>query len=642
MLQVEGIAVGRWRLGVQSEVPIDWWNPAGDGVRDDYRAFVAALDYAKQNNVDLVLNSNKTYYLGTRLNYSFTGVIRIKSSDNTKKSVIKLSDAYLFPFQINAVQKPGTTTVTTKITPGQQSVTVANGSGFAAGDYVGFSSPLDWPLATSSEVQKGEWNIVENVAGNVLLLRYPLNDTYATGERVQVSKWTYASLEINNVEFVCNDSGNRSTVGLSLRNLQNSRVTNCIIRNFQTTGAETRACYNVEFAHNQVFGTNEIGMGYGFYPLAGFRFSVHDNTFTGGRKGVDVGGAGTLGPARETRIYRNTTYGSGKTASGTDWFNLDVVGGQNMGYAVHEGAEDVIFTDNVSYNTCYGYQLRGKNVIVRNNRVYGQCNFPFTTLAGYNHTYETNEYQAQLTPQTAPSADYNKYPRSIFFSDRAAPGHIIFRNNRADFARDFGVVLDGSRVLADVTATGNRFVFSTVDASATPFTVYWSHITKPLNRLVVNGNVATLVMTGAQSSSMRLLRDGSYQTGNLLNWETCEVEGLRADDLLTLSTKTANPQLTYSLTNLRITKQQQTARLTGKLTFTSAVKCRPFLLGMPPRMPNSSTDFRFECVTDQKHYVGRLYTNADIQFGRNESTLADAYSVATTYTLAISLDYPTK
>ena len=622
-----------------ADVSFDMWNPAGDGIQNDYIKLLAALNYVKENNAVLVLNSNKTYYIGTPLNYSFAGSIRIRSSDTNKKAVIKLSDAFLFPFQMDAEQKPGTTTAAALIRPGQKSMLVASGVGFAAGDYIGLSSAMNWPL--TSAVQKGEWNIVESVAGNVLLLRYPLKDTYALSEKVKVSKWKYASLDINGVEFISTDSGNRSTIGLSLRYLQNSRVTNCVVRNFQTTGVETRACYNFEFANNQVFGTNEVGMGYGFYPLAGFKFIVHDNTFTGGRKGVDVGGAGTLGPAREVSVYRNTTYGSGQTASKTDWFNLDVVGGQNMGYAVHEGAEGVSFTDNLSYNTCYGYQLRGKDITVTNNVVHGLCNFPFTTLAGYNHTYEGNEYKSLLTTNaTAP--DYKRYPRHIFFSDASSPGQIIFRNNKADFARDYGVVLNSSKVLSDVVISGNQYVFSTADASSTPYTVYWSGITKPINKLIVKANSATMASSGVRSSVMRLRRDNAYKNGALLNWETCQVEGLKADDLLTLTNKNTAAPLTYSFTNLLIDKQSKVAQVTGSITFKSTANCRPFLVGIPTIASPTDSEFRFECVTDKKFYIGKLYGNSEMQFGKNEFALMDAYKARTSYKLSVNVMYNTK
>lgn len=628
----------------RAEVSFDIWNPAGDGIQDDYKKLVAALDYAKNNNVDLVLNSTKTYYIGTRLNYSFMGVLRIKSSDANKRSVIKLSDAYLFPFQLNATQKPGSAAVTTQLNAGQKSVVVTNGSGFAAGDYVGFASSADWPLANNSDVQKGEWNIVESVAGNVLLLRYPVKDTYPVSERVTLSKWLYASLDLSGVEFVCNDSGNRPTVGLSLRNLQNSRVTNCIVRNFQTTGVETRACFNVEFANNQVFGANEVGMGYGFCPLAGFKYIVHDNTFTGGRKGVDVSGAGALGPARDVKIYRNTTYGSGSTATGTDWFNLDVVGGQNMGYAVHEGAEDVLFTDNASYNTCYGYQIRGKDVTVKNNTVYGLCNFPFTTVAGSNHLYEGNEYKSLLANKAAqPTAgtDYSKYPRSLFISDASGPGPLIVRNNKTDFARDFGVVLDGGNVLADVLVTGNQCLFSTIDGSSAPSLVYWSHIKKPVNKLVSRSNSGTMAASGINVSTMRLVRDASYKTGALLNWDTCEVEGLRADDVLTLSADNATAPLTYNLAGLKIDKQGQTARITGKISFKSPVSCKPLLMAVPIPAPGTADLFTFDCATDQKSYVGKLYQNSTMQFGRSGSTFTNTYLPDTDYTLVVNVPYRT-
>lgn len=632
---------GKYQVSTNLKVDFDLWNPAGDGITDDREKLIDALTYANKNNIDLVLNSDKVYYIGTALHYNFSGSIRIRSDNTNKKAVIKISDKSLFPFQIGALQKSGNVLVKATIKAGQKSITVSDGSSFAVGDYIGLSSETDWPLATNSEVQKGEWNIVESTAGNVLLLRYPMRDSYSLNEKLKISNWYYASLAINGVELVCNDTGNNSVVGISLRNLQNSQITNSVIRNFQTTGAEARACYNLEFDHNQVYGCNEVGMGYGFYPLAGFSYSIHDNTFTGGRKGVDAGGAGTLGPARDVEIYRNITYGSDVTSRKSNWFNLDVVGGQSMGYAVHEGAENVIFKENVCYNTCYGFQIRGRDVTVANNSVNGMCNFPFTTLAGCNHTYENNSYHSLLFQNATikgRNIDYTKYPRAIFFSDASRPGQLIFKNNKADFARDFGVVLGGSKVLSDLVVSGNQYVFSTIDASSSPYTVYWSHITKPINKLVVKDNTATMATSGQRSSEMRLIRDGSYKNGSLINWLTCEVEGLKAEDVLTITASNSSV-MTYKFTNLKIDKNARSIRLVGKINFKPSSSCRPNLVGIPT--PATNDLFTFNCENDKKNYVGKYFKNSYAQFGKNESLFADIYKASATYTLNLDVTYTT-
>ncbi|WP_128547167.1 hypothetical protein [Larkinella soli] len=643
--QVTGQSTGRWRLLPGEDVPIEIWNPAGNGSTNDAAKILSALTYMAANSGrTLTVDPAKTYYLGTAIDFGFAGTIKIRSRQGARKAIFKLPDTALYPLILRASAKSGSTTLSANAAIGSRTVTFTSVTNFAVGDLINIASATNWPIG--SGVKKAEQNIIEGISGTTVTLRHPLMDSYLSSETVTISNYNAATVEIDNVEIQCNDTGNNPVTGLALQYLQKSKVTNSVVKGFQYTGIEPKAMYDFEVAGCTISGANETGEGYGIDPLGGLIYNIHDNKFFGNRKAVDFSGSGSAGPSRLGRVYGNTVTGNtGLNTSGTDWFNSATTGGTSQGFACHEAAENIAFYDNDVVDCYEGFQLRGKDITVENNRISGRCTLPFTSSAGLNHTYRGNSYKSLITDDTQPGGitmDYTKYPNAFLGVGAAPTGYIHFINNNTDFSRNYGVYIDGTNTAA-ITVKNNTFYFNTLgSADANPPVVQYDATNHQIQRLVVRENVA-IAGSGVSLRALTVITKAGGYSGAAINWANSEVQMLRADNgVLAMTRENGSALTSYNLSRVMINKIDGTFELTGVAYATLAATGKPAITGIPGFVDSVDMYFTFSSHNDTAVYTGLLDTTPNLVFGHQAGTYGGSFASATEYYLSFNVKYRTQ
>ncbi|WP_128548307.1 right-handed parallel beta-helix repeat-containing protein [Larkinella soli] len=624
----------RYRLAATNWVDFAQFKPAGDGATDDSPKFRQALDYCRNNKVGLLVDPTRSYFLKTALDYAFTGTIAIKSKTVGKPAVFHLPDNELYPILLSAQEGPLRTTITRSIKPGEKAITLASTSGLKAGDLIVIRSKTNWPL--DEDTKKAEYNIVESVSGKVVNLRHACQDAYSTNEMREVAHFLPASVEFQDLEFRVRKTGNKSVIGLGLLNLQNSTVDRVTIRNAQYASSEYYGCYNIEISNCVFEKANEQGQGYGVALVGGMLYNVHDNRSYGCRKLCDFSGNANHGPSRQSRATGNVAVGEGETNLGNDLFTI-----QSFCIATHNGADGILIEGNTAVNCQTGFQLRGRNITVKGNRIIGMSLVPISLSGGQNHTVTDNIYTSLLDQNKSARVNYDKYPHAVIGLSAALhpEGTLTIRNNTFDFVRNYGIYADGVRQRCIIE--GNRFVFNALgDADTEPVLCFFDQIRSPLVNVKVRDNTFTASGSLKITNHMTLVRHGSYAGGRLLDWGTCDVQGLRASDVVTLIAETGEKPAKNSIDKVLITKKDNVVTVTGQFGFMFNNPNRPVFSGLPSSGRALSQLFDFKVLNNNSTCKGKVVTDkGQVMFGAQPNSYGATYKAKTEHAIGVDLKY---
>ncbi|MGA0557715.1 hypothetical protein ACO2Q8_13755 [Larkinella sp. VNQ87] len=635
-----GNAVGtadsrRYRVGADGWVDFAQFKPAGNGTTDDTPKLLHAFDYCRTNKVGLLVDPTKTYLLKTPIDYAFAGTLAIKSKTIGKLAVFLLPDTELFPVLLSAREGDLNTKVTKDIKAGEKTITVASTSGLKVGDLIVIRSTSDWPI--ESDTKKAECNLVEAISGKVITLRQPCQDTYKASEIKQVVNFQPATLRLQDLEFRVRQTGNNSVVGLGVMNMQNSVIDRVTIRNAQYASSQFYGCYNTEIANCVFEKANEEGQGYGLATVGGILYNVHDNRSYGCRKLCDFSGDSRFGATRNSKAIGNVAVGDGTTNRGNELFRV-----QSFCVATHGGADGILIQGNTAVNCRTGFQLRGRNVTLRDNKILGMSEVPISLSGGQNHTVTGNVYTSLIGDKKNP--DYSRYPRAVIglASTLLADGQIVIKNNTFDFVRNYGIYGDGVRQKCLIQS--NHFVFNALGgADPNPVLVYFEEIDRQLTGLQVRDN--TFGSSGAVKlkNLMALVRKSSYANGNLLDWASCEVQGLRASDIVTLKAESGENPVQKSIDKLKIDKKDNVISLSGEFGFKFNTAVRPVFIGMPVTKKPLNQNFTFKVLTDNSSRVGKLAgEKGQVLFGAQAGSYGATYQAKTDFAIGVDLTYSTQ
>jgi hypothetical protein len=155
----------------------------GDGVTDDKVALQKAIDAAATNSVEVRLQ-NKEYFLNSSstnvelLTIPSNTVINGNGANINGKTVVGSSFA-TGNINIEGTRTSTTSDLTASVVRGVNTVTVADASGFTAGDKITIQAPTDeGENSDSGKVAPTELNEIASIATNTLTLKFPLSHDY--------------------------------------------------------------------------------------------------------------------------------------------------------------------------------------------------------------------------------------------------------------------------------------------------------------------------------------------------------------------------------------------------------------------------------------------------------------------------------
>ena len=305
------------------------------------------IDQARQTGQEVQLE-NRIYILNSPVYVAYNlakhgGSLRIRGYENTVLDITRLNGLAILFY--------GTPTATEtfplgNIYEGNESISVADVSGFVAGDWVRVSSSKRIGSNTAGEIRR-----ISSITGNTITLQGGMDDTYLLTDSTKIVQIiVVTNLTIGNLTIRGNPS-NAETIGLRVDYGSGIKVENVRVENTPTAALQFGSVVGGTVRYNAISGANRVGYGYAAVVYGASRnFKYYNNQVSNSTKALTVGGGPAVGITRYTRAYDN------------------IAANMWHGFETHGEAEHTIFSRNqVNRSFGHSYNASDDDVTFWNN-----------------------------------------------------------------------------------------------------------------------------------------------------------------------------------------------------------------------------------------------------------------------------------
>jgi len=256
----------------------------GDGVTDDTAAIQAALDESDDGVIIDFGSPDNTYLISSHLTFNNKLNTILEGNGATIKTASNLD------YLIKAYGASTSSTITSTLTKGDTSFTVASASAFAVGDVFHINANASDTLWNNARTDylRGEFGVIKSISETTITIESPLLDSYIADATFSVLK--YGNLVIRDLTFRHSDVNH---IGVYLQNLYNVTLDNVKIYDAQLTAIKFLYCYNVNVtncrSHAKTPGTFD-GQSYGLKLDSVQNAFINGGSYYSGRHAVDTGG----------------------------------------------------------------------------------------------------------------------------------------------------------------------------------------------------------------------------------------------------------------------------------------------------------------------------------------------------------------
>lgn len=331
IIKVATITTGRWkRINEVLKTNLKWFGAKGDGSNDDTSEVQAAVTFVEGFNGELFCPYG-TYDLSSTV--SITSGITITGIPNQTifdMSVITADTAFDVLGSVSAV----TEVLTVNAADGDLTITVADGSVFAADDWCLLRSAA---VTGAGNIKKGEIIQILGIVANVITFKEPINDAYTTADTATLDKLTLIEdVTFDGIKILGGDTVTDDHVGIFAYLTKNLTIKNCFFKKTHDKGIRSLSNIGFQFLNNRFEDILDTGTGYGM----SLTYACQDGVVSGNigkrmRHLVTHGGGGTYyGVPRRIIIDSNICYQSTEAS-----------------FDAHSGAEDLTFSNNTSHGS---------------------------------------------------------------------------------------------------------------------------------------------------------------------------------------------------------------------------------------------------------------------------------------------------
>lgn len=240
------------------------YGAAGDGSTDDSTAIQAAIDSSAQ----VIHGNNLTYKCNSRLELSSNIVLRDMTLDFS--GITELTSGLYVMLYAQGTGVVDSSALTANVAEGAYSVTVVDGTKFAAGDYVMLTAEDTYNYAAAT-VKRGEIKQVQSIATNTVTFREAVYEAYTTANTATLRKLSLLeNITLDNVKIIGTNTENHKDVGLRAQYVRNLRVRNCEFKDIDTYECALFDTIDFDISNNFFNGVRYTGVGTVFYGLVLF------------------------------------------------------------------------------------------------------------------------------------------------------------------------------------------------------------------------------------------------------------------------------------------------------------------------------------------------------------------------------------
>jgi hypothetical protein len=333
--------------------------------------------------IENALNSGKPIVGDPKKSYKITRTISVDSC-NIVGNLNLVPNGSFMALDVGSGVIAATTTLAADVTPRATSITVANATGIQAGQIIHLVSSALWYYDNRGTLTKGELHLVKSVSGTTIELSEPVWDEYyIASETVTIRTFNPNTCYINglNIKYPTLTE----TSGMRIRNLINPVVSNLKIEKSTTLGLSISQCYGATLNAPSMIECFQITSvtGYGIQDSASFGTVINAGYFYRTRRGVDFSGGF---PSRGWIVSNSRSICWGQD--------------DGDGFGTHGTAEFGTFIGNQSFGGRYGFMIRGGNIKVTGNKIWGANTTAVAHADGDGITVENNEYSGSLNGRT--------------------------------------------------------------------------------------------------------------------------------------------------------------------------------------------------------------------------------------------------
>jgi len=242
-------------------------------------------------------------------------------------------------------------------TAGDLTITVADGTKFAAGDWIRIRSEAIFqprPHVTDPWNQKlGEIQQIKSIAGNVITLYERLLGSYALADTATVDKMNMLeNISIKNLRMIGNPAAYQ--YGINITQAHNISIENVQFQDMVDRAANVTDCVGVQYHKNIIKRSNRASLGYGLAILNACRdINASKNHGYDCRHLITCGGDHTHG-IQYNQVWAENTQSYDSQGSGM--------------FGPHPSADGLTIVNNICNGCSLGY-IASKNTLVANNNV---------------------------------------------------------------------------------------------------------------------------------------------------------------------------------------------------------------------------------------------------------------------------------
>jgi hypothetical protein len=331
----------------QTYINVVDFGATGDGQTDDYAAILAAVEYAADKDMEIIVPSGH-YLINGQIEVDYTTSFKMRGIGDVKFDYSGYpppslnSDYFYVSFDTIALGA-----LLSDASEGDRYIDVATGS-LSINDYFYLRDTLDY---IEGYIDKGEVvQVKEIVSGTQVEIYEPLFDSY-TAASTSCYKTSEGRSYLKNIQFIAptlyNPSANRVRF-LDFRNFNNLTIEDVIVNNAVYQNLSINFSRNVTINNYRTTRSLRTGFGYGLVIGASQDITVTNSMFKGVRHGFTTGG---YFPARAITLSNNI-FGS---ANGWPYC-----------FDTHPGAEHITLQNNILYG---GVQMRSPNTKILDNHI---------------------------------------------------------------------------------------------------------------------------------------------------------------------------------------------------------------------------------------------------------------------------------
>lgn len=575
-----------------------------------------AIEEALNSEIHILFEGGLRYRTAREI--IVTKDVSFSSSNDTPFEIVPDGDFSAFDFTGN---KKYETTLSADVFMNDNKITLQDASDIEEGDLIVLQSTMLWYYDNRDSLYKGEVHEVLRVVGNDVYLSLPTWDSYKlANEMVVVEVYKPIRVLANGLKVVYDTPQN--VAGIKLSYNKNSSLINVGVKGARNVGLMPRFSYNTIIKSPDVKESNASTTGYGIQDNGSLLTWIDEGNFNGNRRAVDFSGSI---PSRLGTVSRSIAVG-----------DLDLFS-SSSGFGTHGTAEHIKFIDNKVYNVANGFFLRGGEIEVKGNELYGRMNYGIVHPDGTNHFIEDNIYKSNMVGKDITGNSQGLLTPMISFAQlttQNSNGYFHYKNNKAEGIRSSFIQVGNVREFKNLICENNDVLLRSQSTS------------QPVNLIRHGYTEKTTLSNSTILNNTVTVEKGRYEKleeSVIVDYGTCYFDFIKRDPSRNyLELWGSGGGISDAVIDIEIARFPSETKVVGTVTFNiTSNNSLVRLVGLPRKLSNQTPAWLYvDGDSNRKAIMKMIATDqSGLYIGFDDTRHSSPFPTGTNYNIPIDISY---